>query len=222
MILPEKIGNSKRLIQDAVDKYMPQMAIASSFGKDSMVLIHLARQIDIGIKVFYVVTPFKPDATLFFKNSIVRLWNLNYSEYKADGDNLPVGLWKTDPDRCCEIYKVAPFRKAVKDLNCWLSGIRSKEGRTRGDYEEVEEKDGLVKINPLLQWSEMDIWRYAALYRIPMNPLYRIGARSLGCEPCTHIVDDDADERNGRWAGTSKVGGECGIHTKSLREGVET
>ena len=213
----DKIKHSKELIKDAVEKYTPRIAVASSWGKDSMVLLHLALQIDPHIKVISVITPFKPKETLLFKDKIVKKWKLNYSEYRAEGDNLPVGLWKTDPDRCCYIYKVEPFKRAVQDLDCWLSGIRSKEGRTRGDYEEIEESGTLVKINPLLKWEEIDIWKYAALYQVPMNPLYQLGYRSLGCEPCTSIIDDDEPERAGRWKGTNKCGGECGIHTTKLR-----
>lgn len=241
MNLVEKIEYAEGLIMDAIEDYHPKIAVACSFGKDSMVLVHLARQFDRNIKVFSVLTPFKPRTTILFKTAIVKAWNLNYSEYRAKESDMPVvhirrydsvssasastfidksqlqELWKTDPERCCEIYKVEPFKEAVKDLDCWISGIRAGEGRTRGDYKDIEKNDGLVKINPLLKWSEMDIWRYSSLYRVPQNPLYRTGLRSLGCEPCTHIVDDDAEERKGRWTGTSKEGGECGIHTKSLR-----
>lgn len=217
MNIVDKINRSKELINDAVDKYSPKIAVASSWGKDSMVLLHLARQIDPDIRVISVITPFKPRTTLLFKNAIVNKWSLNYSEYRAKGNNLPVGLWKNDPDRCCEIYKVEPMKEAIKDLSCWISGIRAKEGITRGDYKEIEEENGLVKINPLLCWEEVDIWKYAALFHVPMNPLYKRGFRSLGCEPCTTIVDDDEDERKGRWKGTSKEGLECGIHTKRLK-----
>ncbi|GAH24921.1 unnamed protein product [marine sediment metagenome] len=217
MNIVDKISHSKELITDAVEKHTPRIAVASSWGKDSMVLLHLALQIELNIRVISVITPFKPRTTLLFKNAIVKMWDLNYSEYRANGNNLPVGLWKTDPNRCCEIYKVEPMKEAVKDLDCWISGVRSKEGITRSDYEEIEEKEGLVKINPLLRWSETDIWKYAGLYHVPMNPLYKWGFRSLGCEPCTSIVDDDEDERKGRWKGTKKEGLECGIHTKKLK-----
>ena len=217
MNIVDKINHSKELINDAVEKYAPKIAVASSWGKDSMILLHLALQIEPNIKVISVITQFKPRTTLLFKNAIVEMWELNYSEYRANGDNLPVGLWKTDPNRCCEIYKVEPMKEAVHDLDCWISGVRSKEGITRGDYEEIEEKDGLVKINPLLRWDEIDIWKYAALYHVPMNPLYRFGYRSLGCSPCTSLVSDDEPERAGRWKGSNKCAGECGIHTKKLK-----
>jgi phosphoadenosine phosphosulfate reductase len=104
-------------------------------------------------------------------------------------------------------------------VQCWVTGLRCTEGRTRSDYQEVEERDrGLIKLNPILLWREREVWQYLALYAVPVNPLYREGYRSLGCAPCTRISSGE-DERAGRWIGTSKCGGECGIHTRPLRVG---
>ncbi len=218
--LIDKIEHSKKLIKEAIEKYA-RIAVAVSWGKDSMVLLHLVKQIDPNIPVFTVLTPFKPKETLEFKDRIVREWNLNIKEYRSKERPI-LGLWKTDPDECCRIFKVEPTRVAVKDLDAWFSGLRKTEGRTRQDYKEVEVRDcrgdsNLVKINPILEWTELDIWRYSALYNVPQNPLYKKGYRSLGCEPCTIIVDDSESERAGRWCGTSKCGGECGIHTTALK-----
>ena len=213
--LPDKIEHSKNLIKEAIEKY-PRIAVAVSWGKDSMVLLHLVRQIKPDIPVFTVVTPFKPKETLEFKDRIIKEWNLNIREYRSREKPIP-GLWQTDPDECCRIFKVEPTREAVKDLDAWLTGLRKTEGRTRQDYKEVEVRGNLVKINPILEWTELDIWKYSALYNVPQNPLYKRGYRSLGCAPCTTLVDDNDPERAGRWRGTSKCGGECGIHTKTLK-----
>ena len=101
-----------------------------------------------------------------------------------------------------------------------MTGLRCTEGRTRTDYHEVEERDeGLLKLNPILPWHEREVWQYLAVYGVPVNPLYAEGYRSLGCAPCTKITTG-ANERDGRWIGTSKCGGECGIHTRPLKAGV--
>jgi phosphoadenosine phosphosulfate reductase len=213
--LLDKIEYSKNLIKEAVEKY-PRIAVAVSWGKDSMVILHLARQIKPDIAVFTVVTPFKPKETLEFKDRIIKEWNLNIKEYQSKAKIIP-GLWETNPDECCHIFKVEPTKEAVKDLDAWIAGLRKSEGRTRVDYKEIEKRGNLVKINPILEWSELDIWRYSALYGVPQNPLYKRGFRSLGCAPCTKIVDENETERAGRWQGTSKCGGECGIHTKTLK-----
>jgi phosphoadenosine phosphosulfate reductase len=101
-------------------------------------------------------------------------------------------------------------------VKCWVTGLRCTEGRTRVDYKEVESRDeGLLKLNPILIWNEREIWQYIALRKVDVNPLYAEGYRSLGCGPCSKITTGD-NERAGRWIGTSKCGGECGIHTQPL------
>jgi len=131
-------------------------------------------------------------------------------------------IYEADPDRCCNLLKVDPAREAVKDLDAWICGLRNTEGRTRKDYQEIESR-GLVKINHILNWTEEEVWKYLEDHKIELHPWYskvfpdgrRI--RSLGCEPCTIPVYDYQEERDGRWQGTSKCGGECGIHTKTLK-----
>ena len=103
------------------------------------------------------------------------------------------------------------------DIGCWVTGLRCTEGRTRVDFREVEQRDrGLQKLNPILLWTEREVWQYLALNGVPVNPLYSEGYRSLGCAPCTQVSTGD-NERAGRWIGTSKCGGECGIHTRPLK-----
>ena len=143
-----------------------------------------------------------------------------YPELKvySNDKEIPDKLYEIDPDRCCEILKVEPVRLAVKEMEvkCWVTGLRCTEGRTRSEYKEIEELDkGLIKLNPILIWYEREVWEYLALNQVDINPLYGAGYRSLGCSPCTHI-SQGKDERAGRWIGTSKCGGECGIHTRPL------
>ncbi len=211
-----KIKHSKQIISDAVKEYGDKVEVACSFGKDSMVVVHLALQIKPDIRIFSVMTPFKPKETFEYKDKMIQHYNLNLVEYISK-ERVDPDLPKTDPDECCRILKVEPTKEAVKDLEAWICGLRNTEGRTRKDYKEIEEKGGLFKINPILNWTELDIWRYMAINSIPVHPFYARGYRSLGCEPCTTLISDDALEREGRWIGTSKCGGECGIHTQSLK-----
>lgn len=222
--LLEKIEDSKAIIRKAVSNY-PRIAVACSFGKDSMVALHLALQVKADIEVFFVSTPMKPKRTLEYKDYMQKLWNLNLKVYMSDQKPIK-DLWIKDPDRCCEIFKVEPTKRAIKNLDAWITGLRRTEGRTRTDYEVFEPcgkaltripgkeiPTSLMKVNPILDWTELDIWRYIAINNIPINPMYKKGYRSLGCEPCTKLVKDTETERAGRWIGTSKCGGECGIHT---------
>ncbi|NHK30734.1 MAG: phosphoadenylyl-sulfate reductase [Asgard group archaeon] len=212
-----KIKRAKQIIFNAIKKFGDKVEVACSFGKDSMVVVHLALQIKPDIRIFTIMTPFKPKETFEYKDKIIQLYNLNIVEYMSK-ENVDPNLPKNNPDECCRILKVEPTKKAVKKLQAWICGLRNTEGRTRKNYKEIEEKSGLTKINPILNWTELDIWRYLAINSIPVHPFYAKGYRSLGCEPCTSLINDNALEREGRWIGTSKCGGECGIHTIALKK----
>jgi phosphoadenosine phosphosulfate reductase len=212
-MLNKKIEHSLNLIKRAVESY-PRIGVACSFGKDSAVVVHLARSVKKDIPVFAVMTRFKPKETFEYKDKLTKLWDLNLKVYSSDAE-IPDELYKTDPDECCRLLKVEPTKEAVKDLDCWICGLRSTEGRTRTDYQEIEVKGDLVKLNPILTWTEVDVWKYMAANQIPVHPLYLEGYRSLGCAPCSNPGGEL--ERDGRWRGTSKCGGECGIHTQNLK-----
>jgi phosphoadenosine phosphosulfate reductase len=213
----QKVDRSLALIKEAYEKYGDNLVVANSLGKDSVCVWDLAKKISPKIRGFIVTTRFKPKETIQFMHEMVA----HYPElkvYKSDA-KIPAKLYETDPDRCCDILKVEPTRRAIEEMNvkCWVTGLRCTEGRTRTDFKEVEERDeGLIKLNPILIWKEREVWQYLALNGVKVNPLYAKGYRSLGCEPCTKITAEE-DERAGRWIGTSKCGGECGIHTRPLK-----
>ena len=213
----EKVERSLRLIREAYAEYGDRLVVANSLGKDSCAVWHLARRVSPDIRGFIITTRFKPPETVAFMHQMVA----EYPElrvYRSD-EPIPARLYETDPDRCCDILKVQPTRRAIEEMNvaCWVTGLRCTEGRTRTDFQEIEERDkGLIKLNPILTWYEREVWQYLALHQVPVNPLYAQGYRSLGCAPCTRI-SSSPDERAGRWLGTSKCGGECGIHTRPLK-----
>lgn len=212
----QKVERSLGLIDQAYKEFGDGLVVANSLGKDSSTVWHLAKRVSPKIRGFIVTTRYKPAETKqFMAEEVAR-----YPELRVFSNDreIPDKLYETDPDKCCEILKVQPTRRAVQEMKvaCWITGLRCTEGRTRTNYKEVEELDkGLIKLNPILIWYEREVWQYLALNRIPVNPLYAKGYRSLGCAPCTKI-SQGADERSGRWIGTSKCGGECGIHTKPL------
>lgn len=213
----QKVDRALELIAAAYSCHGDGMVVANSLGKDSAVVWHLAKRVNRSIRGFIVTTRFKPAVTVrFMREQIARYPEL--SVYSADVP-IPDRLYATDPDRCCELLKVEPARRALAEhgASCWVTGLRCTEGRTRTEFRELEERDqGLIKLNPILIWHEREVWQYLAIHGVDVNPLYREGYRSLGCEPCTS-VSAGADERAGRWLGSSKCGGECGIHTRPLR-----
>lgn len=213
----EKVERSLALIEEAYEKYGDGLVVANSLGKDSVAVWDLAKRANSKIRGFIVTTRFKPKETVeFMKQEVARYPELKV--YKNDSE-IPGRLYETNPDKCCDILKVEPVKRAVEEMKvtCWVTGLRCTEGRTRTDFKEVEERDkGLIKLNPILIWKEREVWQYLALNGVKVNPLYAEGYRSLGCAPCTKITNEE-DERAGRWIGTSKCGGECGIHTRPLK-----
>jgi phosphoadenosine phosphosulfate reductase len=213
----QKVERSLQLIDEAYKKFGEQLVVAHSLGKDSCVVWDLAKRVNPKIRGFIVTTRYKPKETVEFMHQTVA----NYPElhiFKNDSE-IPDKLYAANPDQCCKILKVEPTRAAIESMgvSCWVTGLRCTEGRTRTDFREIEQRDeGLIKLNPILIWYEREIWQYLAVYGVPVNPLYAKGYRSLGCEPCTRI-SSGPDERAGRWIGTSKCGGECGIHTQPLK-----
>lgn len=241
--MEEKVQYAKELIKYSLKNY-PRVAVACSFGKDSMVTLHIAREVNPNIKVFSVMTQYKPRETFEYLKKMNRKWNLGAVVYLV-GDSIPAALqddslevrllpaeefnqeasqveaqtgrkiYEVSPDECCRLLKVEPTKVAVSSLDAWICGLRNTEGRTRQDYQEIENKGGLIKLNPILTFSEADIWRYIATRGIEPHPWYGKGYRSLGCAPCTHPGGEL--ERDGRWRDTIKCGGECGIHTQRLK-----
>jgi len=252
----EKKQHSLELIQDALRTYGDKVAVACSWGKDSMVLLHLARSINPDVPIFSVLTIHKPTETFNFIEQVVEQYHLKPKFFMV-GDTTPEmflkknievtllspteyqrqaektkketghEIYSADPDLCCKLLKVVPVRYAYTTLGlqAWLSGLRSSEGYTRKYVAEIEKiSDHETKINPLLTWTEEEIWKYIKNNKLPVHPWYKKKyidgrkIRSLGCEPCTVPIFDHESERDGRWRKTLKKGGECGIHTRSASE----
>ena len=215
----QKVDRSLGLIREAWEEFGDRMVVANSLGKDSVAVWHLVKRVAPEVRGFIVTTRFKPAETVqFMKEEVARYPEL--SVFRNDEPIPDPELYRIAPDLCCDLLKVKPVQWAIEQMgvDCWVTGLRCTEGRTRTDYREVEERDkGLIKLNPILLWYEREIWQYLALNQVNVNPLYARGYRSLGCAPCTSISSSDQDERAGRWIGTSKCGGECGIHTRPLK-----
>ena len=117
-------------------------------------------------------------------------------------------LWKTEPDRCCDLRKVTPLRERLAEADVWIAGLRRDQSPERADTPRLgwDAKHGLWKAAPLVDWTERDVWNHIFEHDLPYNPLHDQGFASIGCEPCTL----PGDAREGRWAGTDKI--ECGLH----------
>jgi phosphoadenosine phosphosulfate reductase len=207
------------------------ICVAASFGKDSVTLLHMLREIHPTIDVVYLNTGYDFPETVAFIRHLERDWNLRVSEFsprisvEEQERTLGADLYHTDPDRCCGIRKVEPMARALRNYDAWITGLRRDETEHRKDIRVVEIQNETVKVNPLAAWTAQDIWNYIRSNKVPYNPLYNRGYVSLGCRPCTLAGTWGRFERAGRWAGTSKAGGECGIHVNTAMDefgGVES
>lgn len=117
---------------------------------------------------------------------------------------------------CCGLRKLKPLAKALKGLDAWFTGLRRDQSVTRTDMSIVEwdENNGLIKVNPLINWSEDDVWNYIKKHKVPFNPLHKKGFASIGCQPCTRAIEPGEDIRAGRWWWENPETKECGLHAK--------
>lgn len=198
------------------DEFRGRIALVSSFGADSAVLLHVVAEIDRSVPVIFIDTGKIFGSTQRYRDELVARFGLTDVRIaKPDAAVLTIrdsdsGLWLRDPDACCSIRKVAPLSSALKGFDAWISGRKRYQGGSRVDLPLIEADGSRVKINPLAGWSKAAIDEYRAKHDLPEHPLVADGFRSIGCMPCTDRVGEGEDERDGRWRGRGKT--ECGIH----------
>jgi len=195
-----------------------EVAVVSSFGTESAVLLDLVARADPNVPVIFVDTLKMFGETLAYRETLIeRLGLTNASVVQPDPEVLAAkdetGLrWSYDPDGCCAIRKVEPLARAKAGLDSWISGRKAFQSVTRQDIARFEEEDGRLKLNPLGDWVKADLDAYFEERELPRHPLEAQGFLSVGCAPCTSPVAPGEDPRAGRWRGWDKT--ECGIHTE--------
>ena len=212
----------QEIIQWAVDSFWPEIALSSSFQTQSMPLLHMASRIRRDLLILFLDTGYHFWDTSIFREQIASKWHLNVLDLYRDSRwdvftrqhsrTLPL----EDPNLCCFLNKVQPMQKALKDMKAWISGIRRDQTAMRAHAKILElQEDGLLKINPLLNWTKADVKKYSEENDLPTHPLFEKGYRSIGCAPCTIAIGLNDDERAGRWSGRGKT--ECGLHTEMFK-----
>ena len=210
----------QQILRWAIDEFFPDLALACSFGGPSgMVLVDMIAQIEPRVEVFYLDTDFLFPETYETRDRVIEKYGIRPVAYKSEltpadqasqyGDE----LWLRDPDLCCDLRKVQPNARALEGKRAWISGIRRDQGVARRETGVVEWDAifGLVKVLPLVRWTEADVWKYVTQHDVPYNPLNDHGYPSIGCTYCTKAVKPGDDPRSGRWQGFDKT--ECGLHT---------
>lgn len=213
----------QEIIQWAVDNFWPQVALSSSFQTQSVPLLHMAWTVRRDILIFFLDTGYHFWETHMFRERLSAHWQLNVLDVYRNSrwDEFARGRTRSlpveDPNLCCYIHKVEPMQRALKDMKAWISGIRRDQTTVRAQARILElQDDGLLKINPLLNWTKEDIRKYSHEHRLPAHPMLQRGFRSIGCAPCTVAIGMSDDERAGRWSGRGKT--ECGLHTSMFKK----
>ncbi|MCX8508923.1 MAG: phosphoadenylyl-sulfate reductase [Rhodobacteraceae bacterium] len=199
------------------DPEVGQLALVSSFGAESVVLLHLVSVIAPGTPVLFIDTQMLFPETLDYQRELADKLNLTdirlirADRRDTDFEDPDGTLHQFNTDACCALRKTVPLERALKGFDGWITGRKRFQASTRAALEFFENEGGKrIKVNPLAHWGREDLEDYIVNNRLPRHPLVAKGYPSIGCAPCTSPVAEGEDPRSGRWRGQAKV--ECGIH----------
>jgi phosphoadenosine phosphosulfate reductase len=208
----------EEILSWAFTTFGKDVAIASGFGVEGMVLLDLASRVRRDFRVFTLDTEFLFSETYDLMDRVEKRYGIKvervYSTLTPEEQEREYGaaLWSRDPDRCCALRKVEPLRTKLTGLDAWITAIRRDQTSSRAAARKVEwdEKFRLIKINPIADWTSDMVWNYAVKHKVPYNPLHDQNYPSIGCTHCTRAIRPGESTRAGRWAGSEKT--ECGLH----------
>jgi phosphoadenosine phosphosulfate reductase len=215
------------ILKWAVRRYHPRLLMATAFGAEGCCVIHMLAKIEPGVMFINLDTGYQFAETLELAERIQQKYGVSIEfvrpeksveQYEKEHGGPLYGL---RPDQCCHDRKIVPLKQALKRLDpaAWISAIRKDQTADRGQAGIVQwdAKFNLVKVNPLLNWTKGDVWKFILDNDVPYNPMHDQGYPSIGCWPCTRAVGAGEDDRAGRWAG--KVKKECGLHVIEQQDG---
>lgn len=227
------IGGIDELLSELQERYLPdighvdipgllcdpsigEIAIVSSFGAESVVLLHYINEIRPGIPVLFLDTEKHFYETLQYRDEIVSLLDLNLRAVKPNAETLraddPDGaLCNKNPNACCTLRKTFPLQDAISPFDSWISGRKRYQAKSRAALPIIERDGEKLKVNPMAIWDKQDVNAYFEQHSLPRHPLEAKGYLSVGCEPCTRPVADGENLRAGRWSHAPDKT-ECGIH----------
>jgi thioredoxin-dependent adenylylsulfate APS reductase len=223
------------LLEWGIERFAPGIAISTSFQIDSVVLIDMAYALDPATPVFSVDTGRLPPETFELADRLrerypglrLDLVAPEPGEVEAMTGRHGVDLFRTSVDLrllCCNIRKVRPLTRHLHSLDAWVTGLRRDQWASRTNIRKVEidhDHGAVVKLNPLAEWTEEEVWDYVRDNEVPYHQLYDRGYTSIGCAPCTRAIGSDEQSRAGRWWWESNAPKECGIHCSIESGGLE-
>ena len=224
--------SAMEVLKWAINAYAPKIALASSFGAEDVVLIHMMVKTNKEkTRIFTLDTGRLNQETYDVMDAIRKKYDIQIEVYfpeqreieemvKIKGINL---MYESVENRklCCEIRKVHSLNRALSKLDGWITGLRREQAITRANINKLEidsSHGGIAKINPLADWSNEMIWDYIHKNNVPYNKLHDIGYPSIGCEPCTRAIHPGEDPRAGRWWWENATQKECGLHWDPIKK----
>ncbi|MER5393961.1 phosphoadenylyl-sulfate reductase [Saccharopolyspora sp. NPDC002686] len=209
-------ASAEEALRWAAENFGDGLIVASNM--QDAVLVDLAAKAKPGVDVLFLETGYHFAETIGTRDAVAQVYDVTIvdalpaqtvaEQDAAEGPR----LYERDPNRCCFLRKVVPLRNTLARYEAWVTGVRRVEAPTRANTPIVtwDERNGLVKINPLAAWSDEEMQQYIDEHGVLVNPLVAAGYPSIGCQPCTAKPAPGADPRSGRWAGSAKT--ECGLH----------
>jgi len=219
-----KVRATTEALRVAAERFAPRLVMATAFGMEGCLLIDIIGRSRLPVDIFTL------DTGLFFEETY-DLWKKLEKRHglkiravrpaldvAGQAKHFGEALWERDPDLCCEMRKVVPLRAALAEADAWITALRRDQTpeRAKASLFEHDHKFGLVKINPLIEWTSQDVRDYVGEHDVPYNPLHDQGYPSIGCTPCTSPVLAGEDARAGRWRGRQKT--ECGLHNRNSEQ----
>ncbi len=223
-------SSAEETLEFFLKRFQGKISLATSFGAEDQVLTHMVCAIDPDVEIFTLDTGRLPEETYRVWERTERLYGIKIRPLYPDKDALQRlvsehginGFYESIEKRkaCCSVRKIEPLKRALKGKEAWITGLRQEQSITRADAKAVEydEAFGLIKLNPLLEWSTDRVWDYIKRNDIPYNELHDRGYPSIGCAPCTRAVSEGEELRSGRWWWESPEHKECGLHIKGTSE----
>lgn len=225
----------QEVIRWALETFAPErVAICTSFQIDGMAILDMAVRINPRVRVFTIDTGRLPEETWALIAQTERRYGIKVEVYRPEPSEVVAMVERYGEDlfytsvplrlTCCNIRKVRPLIRVLRDLDAWITGLRRDQWATRSNIRKIEldhDHGGIVKVNPLADWTEEEVWDYVRTHSVPYHPLYDQGYRTIGCAPCTRPVPPGQDARHGRWWWETGAPKECGMHCAIETGGFE-
>ena len=229
-MLKDKVDQSVEILRQAEEAFAPDVLFACSFGAEDVVLVDLISRFAPSIKVITLDTGRLPQASYDVMDACREKYGIDIEVYFPDAAEVEQMVSEQGANlfyhsvenrkRCCEVRKIHPLRRALAGSKAWVTGLRRQQASSRQDMAAIEDDAGfgIKKFNPLIEWSEDDVWSYIREHEVPYNALHDRHYPSIGCEPCTRAITVGENPRAGRWWWEQEDAvAECGLHASPIK-----